>query len=104
MKRKKKKAQTPTSVRAKTSTKRGVKPAAKRTAKTTRKGRAPQKAKAIDPIAVIVAASAQALALPLDPAWQEAVTFNLQLIFRHAALVDEFPLPDEAEPAPVFHA
>ena len=32
------------------------------------------------------------------------VKFNLELILRIAALVDEFPLPDEAEPAPVFHA
>ena len=32
------------------------------------------------------------------------LNFNLQLVLRHATLVDEFPLPDDAEPAPVFHA
>ena len=48
--------------------------------------------------------SAQALGLTLDPSWQAGVKFNLQLILRHAALVDEFPLPDDAEPAPIFHA
>jgi hypothetical protein len=52
----------------------------------------------------LVAASALALGLKLDPAWEAGVRFNLQLILRHAALVDEFPLPDDAEPAPIFHA
>lgn len=52
---------------------------------------------------VLIAASAQALALPLDPAWH-AVKLNLQLLFKHAALVDEFLLADEIEPAPVFRA
>jgi hypothetical protein len=62
---------------------------------------APQQRDAID---AMVAAAAQALGLPIDPAWQANVKFNLQLILRHAALVDEFALPDDAEPAPVFRA
>jgi hypothetical protein len=62
---------------------------------------APQQRDATD---AMVAAAAQALGLPIDPAWQANVKFNLQLILRHAALVDEFPLPDDAEPAPVFRA
>jgi hypothetical protein len=57
-----------------------------------------------DAIDAMVAAAALALDLPIDPAWQANVKFNLQLILRHAALVDEFPLPDDAEPAPVFRA
>lgn len=57
-----------------------------------------------DALAALVAAGAQALALPIDPAWHAGVKFNLQLLFIHAALVDEFPLPDETEPAPVFRA
>jgi hypothetical protein len=61
----------------------------------------PQQRDATD---AMVAAAAQALRLPIDPAWQANVKFNLQLILRHAALVDEFPLPDDAEPAPVFRA
>ena len=40
----------------------------------------------------------------MDPAWEASVTFNLQLLMRHAALVNEFALPDEAEPAPLFRA
>jgi hypothetical protein len=57
-----------------------------------------------DEIGVLVTAGAQALGLTLDPAWQASVAFNLKLILRHAALVDEFPLPDDAEPAPIYHA
>ena len=57
-----------------------------------------------NPVATMVAASAQALGLALDPAWHERIEFNLGLILSFAALVDEFPLPDDAEPAPVFHA
>jgi hypothetical protein len=54
--------------------------------------------------AALVAAAAQALSLTLDPSWEAGVTFNLHLILRHAALVEEFALPDDAEPAPIFHA
>jgi len=57
-----------------------------------------------DPIDALVEASARALGLTLDPAWQANVAFNLRLILSHAARLDEFMLPDEAEPAPVFHA
>ena len=62
------------------------------------------KAKREDSIDALVTANAQALGLALDPTWHESIAFNLRLILRHAALVDEFALPDDAEPAPVFHA
>ena len=62
------------------------------------------RAKKPDAIAALVAASAQALALPLEPAWHVGVKFNLQLLLTHAARVDEFLLPGETEPAPVFRA
>jgi Protein of unknown function (DUF4089) len=55
-------------------------------------------------IDALVETGAKAIGLPLDPAWHAGVKFNLQLILRHAALVDEFSLPDDAEPAPVYHA
>ncbi|HEX3936096.1 MAG TPA: DUF4089 domain-containing protein [Xanthobacteraceae bacterium] len=42
--------------------------------------------------------------MALDPSWQAGVKFNLRLILIHAAKVDGFPLPDDTEPAPVFHA
>jgi hypothetical protein len=73
-------------------------------AKKPRKRQAPTAAKTADPIDGLVAASAQALGLTIDPAWYGGVKFNLQLILRIGALVDEFSLPDYAEPAPVFHA
>jgi hypothetical protein len=73
-------------------------------AKKPRKRQAPVAAKTADAIDSLVAASAQALGLNIEPAWHGGVKFNLQLILRIGALVDEFPLPDDAEPAPVFHA
>ncbi|HEY2526457.1 MAG TPA: DUF4089 domain-containing protein [Xanthobacteraceae bacterium] len=76
----------------------------RRTARVDSKRRARAAAKAADPIDNLVAASAQALRLHLDADWHAAVTFNLALITRLAALVDEFPLADDAEPGPVFHA
>jgi hypothetical protein len=57
-----------------------------------------------DPVDALVTAGAQALGIPLDPAWQASVAFNLRLILSHAAKVETFPLTDEAEPAPVLHA
>ena len=78
----------------------------KRRAKKGRTGKAGATAAAPqhDAIASLVAASAQALGLTLDPAWHDGVAFNLRLILQIAARFDEFALPDETEPAPVFHA
>ncbi len=57
-----------------------------------------------DAIDALIAGSAAALALPIDPSWHANVKLHLQLTLAHAARVDEFPLPDEIEAAPVFHA
>jgi hypothetical protein len=46
----------------------------------------------------------KALALPIEAAWRPAVKANLEVSLRLARLVDEFPLPDETEPASVFAA
>lgn len=54
-----------------------------------------------DSDAYIVAAAAL-VGLPLDAEYQPGVALNLQRIAEMAALIMEFPLPDEAEPAPVF--
>jgi hypothetical protein len=77
---------------------------AKNPARAKRPARAAVRAKRENPIDAFVAASAQALDLALDPTWHDSVAFNLRLILRHAALIDEFALPDDTEPAPVFHA
>ncbi len=51
-----------------------------------------------------VDASALILGIAIQPEWREAVKANLALTLRMGALVLDFPLPDEAEPAPVFTA
>jgi hypothetical protein len=52
----------------------------------------------------LIGAAAEALNLPVEPEWKPAVRANLAVTLRLAALVAEFELPDEAEPAPVFEA
>ncbi len=51
-----------------------------------------------------IASVAKALALPVEDGWKPAVRTNLEVSLRLAKLVDEFPLPDETEPASVFVA
>jgi hypothetical protein len=57
-----------------------------------------------DPLDDYIDALSRALALPIDDAWKPAVRANLEVSLRLARLVDEFPLPDETEPASVFAA
>jgi hypothetical protein len=52
----------------------------------------------------LVAAAARALDLAIAPEWRGAVKANLAVTFAFAELFVDFPLPDEAEPAPVFSA
>jgi 1-carboxybiuret hydrolase subunit AtzG-like protein len=49
-------------------------------------------------------AVSKALRLPVRDAWKPAVRANLEVSLRLARQVDEFALPDEAEPASVFTA
>jgi hypothetical protein len=49
-------------------------------------------------------ASASLLGVTIAPEWRDAVRANLTMTFRLGRLVQDFPLPDEAEPAPVFSA
>jgi hypothetical protein len=49
-----------------------------------------------------IRSSAAMLRLPLDREWLPAIQANVEVTFRLARLVDEFQLPDEAEPAPVY--
>jgi hypothetical protein len=59
---------------------------------------------AADPLVDFITASAHTLDLKIDPAWLSVIRTNLQVILNHAALVAEFALPDDIEPAPVFKA
>jgi hypothetical protein len=49
-----------------------------------------------------VDATARLIGLPIDPAHRPGVVLNLQRIAQMAALVMEFPLPEETESAPVY--
>jgi Protein of unknown function (DUF4089) len=59
---------------------------------------------AADHLDVYIDAVSNALALPVEDAWRPAVRSNLEVSLRLARLVDEFPLPDEIEPASVYTA
>jgi hypothetical protein len=85
--------------RAKSAGKRRRKAVRAPAAKRTRAKRARH-----DPLDRLVDAAASALALPLDPAWKPMVKANLEVTLRLASLFADFPLPDDAEPAPVFKA
>jgi len=57
-----------------------------------------------DDLDTFVDAAARALDLPVEPAWKPAIKANLEVTLRLAASFADFPLPDDAEPAPVFVA
>ena len=82
----------------------GPKTGAKTTAKPPRGHRQSIKTPPDDFSDALIDGAAQALRLNIDPAWRDGVRFHLRLVLSHAARVDAFELPDDAEPAPVFHA
>ena len=57
-----------------------------------------------EPLDDYIDAVSKALALPVEDSWRPAVRANLEVSLRLAKLVDDFPLPDETEPASVFTA
>jgi hypothetical protein len=57
-----------------------------------------------DALDALVDAAADALGVHLEPAWKSAVKANLATTFALTALFADFPLPDDAEPAPIFSA
>jgi hypothetical protein len=57
-----------------------------------------------DALDATIAAAATTLGICVDPAWQPAIKMNLQVILGNAALIDQFALPDDAEPAPIYGA
>jgi hypothetical protein len=59
---------------------------------------------AADHLDSYIDAVAESLALPVEEAWRPAVRANLEVSLRLARLVDEFPLPDETEPASIYSA
>jgi hypothetical protein len=94
-----------TTRRAKSLTKGRSKTSRPRVTKTARAKRTiKSNAARRDPLDGFVEAAAHALALPVEPAWKGAVKANLEVTLRLAASFADFPLPDDAEPAPVFVA
>ncbi|WP_036042814.1 DUF4089 domain-containing protein [Bradyrhizobium yuanmingense] len=57
-----------------------------------------------EPLDDYIDAVSKALALPIEEAWRPVVRANLEVSLRLGRLVDEFALPDETEPAPIFTA
>jgi hypothetical protein len=56
----------------------------------------------LNPLDNYIDAVASALALPIDDAWKPSVRANLEVTLKMAAMVDQFPLPDETEPASIY--
>jgi len=53
-------------------------------------------------LAAYVDETAKRLGLPIAPEHRPGVIQFTGILLAHAALVMEFPLPDDVEPAPVF--
>ncbi|HET6197800.1 MAG TPA: DUF4089 domain-containing protein [Acetobacteraceae bacterium] len=49
-------------------------------------------------------ANAALLGIPVQPEWRDAIRQHLRLTRDLAGRVMEFPLSDEADPAPIFRA
>ncbi len=47
---------------------------------------------------------AEILGIDVQPDWLGSIRANMAVTFRLGGMVLDFPLPDEAEPAPVFTA
>jgi hypothetical protein len=97
----KKRAKKSTNVRAKAQSKMRSKSRSESRAKGRTKVSKPAGQDSLDRF---IDAAAQTLGLPVEPAWKPAVRFNLEVTLRAAGLFADFPLPDDAEPAPVFVA
>lgn len=57
-----------------------------------------------DPLDTYIDAAAAVLGLPIDLAWKPAIRANLDVSLKMARMVQEFPLPDEVEPANTYEA
>lgn len=55
-----------------------------------------------DHLDTYIDAAAAVLGLPIDPAWKPAVRASLDVSLKMARMVQEFPLPDEIEPASIY--
>jgi Protein of unknown function (DUF4089) len=51
-----------------------------------------------------VEAGTTLLGIPVQPDWRDGIRQHLRVSFAMGSVVLAFPLPDDAEPAPVFVA
>ncbi len=64
----------------------------------------PAAADKCDCFTTYIESSAALLDLVIRPEWMQGVQTNLEISLRFACLLEQFPLPDETEPAPVYEA
>ena len=57
-----------------------------------------------EPLDDYIDAVSKALGLPVEEAWRPAIRANLEVSLRLGRMVDDFALPDDTEPAPIFTA
>lgn len=57
-----------------------------------------------DLLIATIESAAKTLSLTVEPEWIPTIRANLEVSLRLARLVDEFPLPDDHEPATTFRA
>ena len=57
-----------------------------------------------DDLDAFIDAGTRLLGIEIRPEWREAIRLHLAVSLAHARTVGEFPLADEADPAPVFTA
>lgn len=57
-----------------------------------------------DPLDAYIDAVASALGLPIEERWKPIIAANLAVTLKMARSVEEFVLPDEAEPASIYAA
>ena len=57
-----------------------------------------------EPLDDYIDAVASVLGLPIEDAWKPVIRANLAVTLKMARMVDEFVLPDEAEPASIYAA
>ena len=57
-----------------------------------------------DDLDAFIDAGARLLGIAVRPEWRAAIRLHLAVSLGHAHAVTEFPLPDEADQAPLFTA
>ncbi|HEX7882932.1 MAG TPA: DUF4089 domain-containing protein [Afipia sp.] len=57
-----------------------------------------------DPLDSYIDAAAAVLELSIEPAWKPDIRANLDVSLKMARMVQQFPLPDEIEPASIYEA